>query len=63
MRALRERADALARVAQKRRLEQVAQEWREPGVRVTADADSVTVEARDLGRRRLSDFRFVGIGR
>ena len=63
MRALQERAEALARAAQKRRLERVSQEWRELGLRVTADTDSVTIEASGLGRRRLSDLRFVGVSR
>lgn len=63
MRALLERADALARAAQGRLVEKIAQQWRERGFAAVADASSITVEARRLGRRRLDDLRFVGFER
>jgi hypothetical protein len=63
VRALLERAEALARSAQKRRVDQIAQEWRDRGLKVSATVPDVTIEGRNLARRRLSDLRFVGVGR
>lgn len=63
MRALLERAEALARSAQKRRLDRIAQDWRDCGLKVIATASDVTIEAKNLAWRRLLDLRFVGSSR
>lgn len=63
MRALVEQAEALASATIKRRVDALADAWREHGVRVTTDAGSVTIEGKGLGTRRLTDLRFVGLGR
>lgn len=64
MRTLMERAEALARGAQRRQLDQLANAWRERGVGVTTSGSDVIVEARGLRRRRLTDplLRFAGLG-
>jgi hypothetical protein len=66
MRSLQDRAVALARASQKRKLDELAQAWRDvPGVRVTTGASDVTIEGRGLRWRRLYDpmLRFIGAGR
>lgn len=63
MRALIERVEALTRATLSHRVNEIADAWHERGVRVTADADSVTIEGKGLGRRRLTDLRFVGLCR
>ena len=63
MRALLDRAAALARTEQKRTVDQMAEAWRDvAGVRVTAGASDVVIEGRGLRWRRLSDpmLRFIG---
>lgn len=66
MRALQDRAAALARAAQGRKVDELAEVWRDvPGVRVTTGASDVTIEGRRLRWRRLADpmLRFIGAGR
>jgi hypothetical protein len=46
VRALVERAEALASATIKRRVDALADAWREHGVRVTTDAGSVTIEGK-----------------
>ena len=64
MRALQERAEALARAAQRRRVDQIAEQWREalPGASISATATGVAIEAPGLGRRWLAEptLRFAG---
>ena len=64
MRALEERAEALARGAQYRWLEKIAEQWRDalPGARISATATDVAIEAPGLGRRWLAEplLRFAG---
>ena len=64
MRALQERAEALAHAAQRRRMEQIAEQWREalPGASISGTATEVAIEARGLGRRGLEEpmLRFAG---
>ena len=64
MNGLLQRAAALAQAARQRRLEAVAREWRErvSGADVTMDASHVVVAAKRLGKRLLTDLRFVGRG-
>ena len=66
MRALLDRAAALARTEQKRKVDELAEAWRDvAGVRVTAGVSDVRIEGRGLRWRRLSDpmLRFIGAGR
>ena len=63
MRALQERVAALADAALRRRVDRIAEAWRGRGLRVKADASSVTVEGMGLARRLLGEFRFEGGGR
>ena len=65
MRALQERGDALARAEQKRRIDALAEQWRQvPGTRVTAGTSELVIEARGLSKRWLTDaaLRFAGVG-
>ena len=66
MKALQDRANALAKAEQKRRLDALAEQWgRVPGTRVTAGTCELVIEARGLRKRRLTDtaLRFAGVGR
>jgi len=58
------RAEAVARAAQRRRLEEIAGSFRSRGIQVEAGADSLAVRARGLARRWLGDalLRFAGRG-
>jgi hypothetical protein len=63
---LQDRADALARAEQKRRVDALAEQWRlVPGVRLVVGPSELIIEARGLRKRRLTDaaLRFVGVGR
>ena len=65
MKALQDRADALARAAQKRCVDAIAEHWRRvPGTSVIAGTELV-IEARGLRKRRLTDaaLRFAGVSR
>ena len=63
MRALIERAEAITKATLSHRVSAIADAWHGHGVRVTADADSVAIEGKGIRRRRLTDLRFVGLGR
>lgn len=64
MKALLNRAEAVARAAQKRRVEELASDWRGAGAFVRTGSDQVIVEMRGLSRRVLDPvMRFVGLGR
>lgn len=66
MRALQDRADALARAAQRRKVDELVEAWRGvPGVRVTSGLSDVAIAGRGLRWRRLMDpaLRFIGAGR
>jgi hypothetical protein len=66
VKALQDRADALARAEQKRRVDALAEQWSAvPGAQVTAGLSEIVIEARGLRKRRLTDaaLRFAGVGR
>lgn len=66
MRALLDRAATVARTEQERKVDELAEAWRDvAGVRVSTGASHVVIEGRGLRWRRLSDpmLRFIGAGR
>ena len=64
MRALLQRAEAVAREAQRRRVDALAMTWRElvPSALITIEGSQVIVAAKRLRKRWLTDsgLRFIG---